>query len=103
MKSLSMDKTEDQEYMIPGGKDWKPSIILLDSTGAVSMASTARSTSRTRHIDRHFHYVHQGQVANRHKLSWIVNTDQVADIGTKAVSLAALQPIVNIIFVPVQD
>jgi hypothetical protein len=103
MKSLATDKSEDQEYMVPGGKDWKPSIILLDSTAAISMATTAKSTSRTRHIDRCFHYVRQGQVADRHKLSWITNTDQVADIGTKAVTLTTLQPIINTIFVPVQD
>jgi hypothetical protein len=103
MRSLSTDKIEDLEYIIPGGKNWKPSLILLDSTAAISMAATAKSTSRTRHIDRRFHYVRQGQAGNRHKLMWITNTDQVADIGTKAVPLPALQPIINIIFVAVED
>ena len=100
---LATAKAENQEIMVPGGKDWNPSIILLDSTAAISMASTAKSTSRTRHIDRRFHYVRQGQVANRHKLLWINNLDQVADIGTKAVTLAALEPIIKTIFVSVQD
>jgi hypothetical protein len=79
------------------------SAILLDSTAAVSMAQSAKSTSRTRHIDRRFHYVRQGQVTNRHKLLWITNTDMVADIGTKAVTLPALEPIIKVIFVPVED
>jgi hypothetical protein len=103
MKSLATERNQSLEYMIPGGKDWKPSAILLDSTAAVSMAQSAKSTSRTRHIDRRFHFVRQGQVNNRHKLIWITNTDMVADIGTKAVTLPALEPIIKTIFVPMED
>jgi len=103
MKNLGLEIMSNEEYTIPGGKEWKPSLILLDSTAAISMAESARSTSRTRHIDRRFHYVRQGQAANRHKLSWISNVDQIADIGTKAVTLAALQPIINLIYVEVKD
>ena len=103
MKNLGLEIMKNDEYTTPGGKDWKPSLILLDSTAAISMAETARSTSRTRHIDRRFHYVRQGQAAGRHKLSWISNTDQIADIGTKAVTLAALEPIMKLIYVEVSE
>jgi hypothetical protein len=103
MKNLATEYIQDDEYMVPGGIRWNPSLILLDSTAAVSMAETAKSTSRTRHIDRRFHYVRQGQISNKHKLLWITNTDQIADIGTKSVTLSALQPIINMIFVPVED
>jgi hypothetical protein len=103
MRSMGTDLINEEDYFVPGGKDWKPSPIILDSTAAVSMALTAKSTSRTRHIDRRFHYVREGQASNKHKLLWSTNTDQIADIGTKAVTLAALQPTMNIIFVPVED
>ena len=103
MKNLGLEIMKNHEYTTPGGKDWKPSLILLDSTAAISMAETARCTSRTRHIDRRFHYVRQGQAAGRHKLSWISNTDQIADIGTKAVTLAALEPIMKLIYVEVSE
>ena len=103
MKNLGLEIMNNEEYTIPGGKDWKPSLILLDSTAAISMAESARSTSRTRHIDRRFHYVRQGQAAGRHKLSWISSVDQIADIGTKAVTLAALQPIMKLTYVEVKD
>ena len=71
----------------------------------INFLATAKAENQeiTRHIDRRFHYVRQGQVANRHKLFWINNLDQVADIGTKAVTLAALEPIIKTIFVSVQD
>ena len=81
MKNLGLEIMKNDEYTTPGGKDWKPSLILLDSTAAISMAESARSTSRTRHIDRRFHYVRQGQAAGRHKLSWITSEDQLADIS----------------------
>ena len=87
--------------MIPGGQDWNPSLILLDSAAAVSMALTAKSTSRTRHIDRRFHLV-RNEANNKHKLLWITKLDQVADIGTKSVTLVTLQPIMNVLFVAVQ-
>ena len=88
--------------MIPCGQDWNPTLILLDSTAAVSMALTTKSTSRTRHIDRRFHLVRNGQANKKHKLLWITKSDQVADIGTKSVTLVSLQPIMNVLFVAVQ-
>jgi len=103
MKNLGLEIMKNDEYTTPGGKDWKPSLILLDSTAAISMAESARSTSRTRHIDRRFHYVRQGQAAGRHKLSWITNEDQLADIGTKAVTLAVLQPMMKTMYVEVKE
>jgi hypothetical protein len=103
MKNLGLEIMKNDEYTTPGGKDWKPSLILLDSTAAISMAESARSTSRTRHIDRRFHYVRQGQAAGRHKLSWITSEDQLADIGTKAVTLAVLQPMMKTMYVEVKE
>ena len=57
------------------------------------MAKTAQSTKRTRHIDRRFHYVRQGQAAGKHQIKWISNTDQVAGLGTKAVISSVLEPL----------
>ena len=102
MRNLGTKTINKNDYMIPGGQDWNPSLILLDSTAAVSMALTAKSTSRTRHIDRRFHLVRNGQANNKHKLLWITKSDQVADIGTKSVTLVTLQPIMNVLFVAVQ-
>jgi len=34
MKNLGLEIMNNEEYTIPGGKDWKPSLILLDSTAA---------------------------------------------------------------------
>ena len=102
MRNLGTETVNKNDYVIPGGQDWSPSLILLDSTAAVSMALTAKSTSRTRHIDRRFHLVRNGQSNNKHKLFWITKVDQVADIGTKSVTLVTLQPIMNALFVAVQ-
>ena len=61
MRNLGTAIINRNDYMIPGGQDWNPSLIMLDSTAAVSMSLTARSTSKSRHIDRRFHLVRNGQ------------------------------------------
>ena len=100
---LGSSKENDHDYVIAGGKNWAPTPILLDSSAAVAMAETAQSTKRTRHIDRRFHYVRQGQATGKHQIKWISNTDQIADLGTKAVTSSVLEPLRDLLFVKVQD
>ena len=47
MRKIGTEIIGTDDYMIPGGKNWDPSIILVDSTAAISVSLTAKSTSRT--------------------------------------------------------
>jgi len=100
---LGTDHKNDNEYWFPGGKHWPPTPILLDSQAAVAMAETAKSSSRTRHIDRHFHLVRHGQASGKHKLQWVSASDQVADIGTKNITFPNLKPMRDLLFVNVPE
>ena len=52
-------------------------LIIVDSKSAKVMGESSKTTKRTRHILRRYHYVRERQEAP--------NEFQLADIGTKAV------------------
>jgi hypothetical protein len=60
-----------------------PSILMIDNKAIVQIACNAKLTWKTRHIERHFHYVRQIQQEGTHQLHWIPCESQLADILTK--------------------
>ena len=75
-----------------GTKQWRkptqrlptiPSILMIDNKAIVQIACNAKLTWKTRHIERHFHYVRQIQQEGTHQLHWIPCESQLADILTK--------------------
>ena len=90
-----------------GTKDWKmamqslpsnPAILMVDNEAAVQMAKNGRMTRKTRHIERRFHFVRQGQQDGVHQLHWISGKQQLADIMTKTQAASKIDPFLPQIF-----
>jgi hypothetical protein len=78
-----------------GTKQWRestqclptiPSIFMIDNETTVQIACNGNLTQKTRHIERHFDYVGQGQQDGAHQLHWIPRESQLADILKKQAS-----------------
>ena len=93
----------DDKYKLPGSEKISPSLIIFDSECAIKMAETSRSSSRTHHIDRRFHFVRNGQSTRKFLLGWITSNDQQADMGTKGLLPQTLVPLLKVTFVVVKD
>ncbi|MGH7973905.1 MAG: hypothetical protein ACREBR_00165 [bacterium] len=89
------------EYNVLNDDKMPPAMILIDNTAAKSMSECERSTKMTRHVVRRYHYVRQGSLRGDHRLAWINNKNQCADIGTKAQKLVDYDQCVEKIFVQV--
>ena len=61
----------------------KPTILLVDNKAATQMAINDQLTKRTRHIERRFMCVREGQRSGAHILVWISNDHMLADTLTK--------------------
>ncbi len=84
-------------------KSKKPIHIFIDNRSAVDMGASFKSTQRTRHMMRRYHYVRVGVENNQHALIWIKTTAQVADKGTKILSRILFDPFKELIFVKVPE
>ena len=65
--------------------------VLLDNRSAVDMGKSFKETKHSKHIQRRYHYVREGQINGHHILIWIPKELQLSDIGTKAVTKKDLQ------------
>ncbi|KAI2496936.1 hypothetical protein MHU86_17577 [Fragilaria crotonensis] len=63
-----------------GTKQWRestqrlpsiPAILMIDNEATVQIAKNGKLTRKTRHIERRFHFVRQGQQDGIHQLHWI--------------------------------
>ena len=61
-----------------------PAIILTDNTAAVSMTESIKPSSRTRHIERRYHYIREGTHRKLIKMLYVSNKVYVAGVGTKS-------------------
>ncbi|KAI2511948.1 hypothetical protein MHU86_2464 [Fragilaria crotonensis] len=77
----------DMTYL--GTKQWRessqrlptiPSVLMIDNEATVQIAKNGKLTRKTRHIERRFHFVRQGQQDGTHQLYWIPCDSQLADI-----------------------
>ena len=84
-----------------GSKDWMqheqklsktPILLMTDNTATVQMAKNGRLTRKTRHIERRFHYVREGQQNGLHALHWISQHSMLADVMTKSQAAYKIDP-----------
>ena len=73
-----------------------PIILCVDNAAAVAMSTSPKLTKKTRHIQRHFHFVREGHNRGLHRLLWIPNTAQLADVLTKTQMDSKTRPAVEL-------
>ncbi len=96
LENLELPFVEDK-------KSKNPIQIFIDNRSAVDMGASFRDTQRTRHMMRRYHYVREGVESNQHALIWIINSAQVADMGTKILGRILLDSFKELIFVKVPE
>jgi histone deacetylase 1/2 len=68
-----------------------PIVILEDNKAAIDWSNKSTSTQRMRHVERSLYWIRQF-VANKNiVLKHIKTEDQLADIGTKPLSVSAFK------------
>jgi hypothetical protein len=60
-----------------------PTVLMVDNDTTVQIAKNGKLTRKTRHTERRFHFVRQGQQDGIHQLHWIPCNYQLADVLTK--------------------
>ncbi|KAI2502001.1 Mitochondrial protein [Fragilaria crotonensis] len=100
----------DMTYL--GTKQWRessqrlptiPSVLMIDNEATVQIAKNGKLTRKTRHIERRFHFVRQGQQDGTHQLYWIPCDSQLADILTKTQTSSKIDPHLDKIFCKLPD
>ena len=95
-----------------GTKQWRessqrlpsiPAILMIDNEATVQIAKNGKLTRKTRHIERRFHFVRQGQQDGIHQLHWIPCNSQLADILTKTQLSGKIDPHLTKIFCVLPD
>ena len=95
------------DMMFLGTKHWResiqrlptiPTVLMVDNDATVQIAKNGRLTRKTRHIERRFHFVRQGQQEGTHQLHWIPCTYQLADVLTKTQPASKIDPHLSKIF-----
>jgi hypothetical protein len=95
-----------------GTKQWRessqrlpsiPAILMIDNEATVQIAKNGKLTRKTRHIERRFHFVRQGQQDGIHQLHWIPCDSQLADILTKTQLSGKIDPHLTKIFCVLPD
>ena len=88
------------DMLLLGTREWSgaeqrlpqtPVIIMVDNE-PVKIAQNGKLSRKTRHIERRFHYVKQGQAVGTHEVHWISGEAMVSDILTKAQEAAKIDP-----------
>jgi hypothetical protein len=69
-----------------------PILLMTDNTATVQMAKNGRLTRKTRHIERRFHFVREGQQNGLHSLHWLPASSMLADIMTKSQAAYKIDP-----------
>ena len=100
------------DMMFLGTKQWRqssqrlptiPTVLMVDNAATIQIARNGRLTRKTRHIERRFHFVRQGQQDGIHQLHWIPAEYQVADILTKTQPSSKIDPQLLRIFCVLPD
>jgi hypothetical protein len=82
-------ETVDQPTKFP------PSILCVDNAAAIAMSNSPKTTKKTRHIARHFHFVRNGVERSLHTLQWVSNKIQLADVLTKTQVASKITPMID--------
>ena len=78
-------------------------LIVLDSKYAMFMAKNGKNAKHTRHIARRMHFVRNGEKCKMQKIDWCEGGLQLADIGTKNVSVPDLTTRMKYIMVRLEN
>jgi len=77
-------------WLIRLGKDFlhtfSPIPLFTDNQSFILFSKNDMKSTRTKHIDTHFHYTQEQVTAGNIRLHYIASTDNPADILTKALS-----------------
>ena len=95
MMHLGTDRWSEIDQKLPQ----VPVIIMVDNEATVKIARNGRLTRKTRHVERRFHYVKQGQATRAHELHWIPGEAMVSDILTKAQEASKIDPQIERMFI----
>ena len=100
------------DMMFLGTKQWKqsiqnlpttPTVLMVDNEATVQIAKNGKLTRKTRHIERRFHFVRQGQQDGTHQLHWLPCEHQLADVLTKTQPANKIDPHLSKIFCVLPD
>jgi hypothetical protein len=69
-----------------------PILLMTDNTATVQMAKNGKLTRKTRHVERRFHFVREGQQNGLHTLHWLPSSSMTADIMTKSQAAYKIDP-----------
>jgi hypothetical protein len=95
------------DMLFLGTKQWResiqrltttPTVLMVDNEATVQIAKNGKLTRKTRHIERRFHFVRQGQQEGIHQLHWIPCDFQLADVLTKTQPANKIDPHLSKIF-----
>jgi hypothetical protein len=68
-----------------------PTTLFCDNQGAIDLSKDSKFHARTKHIDVHFHFVHQTVAQGHIKIQYILTNEMVADMFTKSLPRVKLQ------------
>jgi hypothetical protein len=80
-----------------------PGILMINNEATVQIAKNGKLTRKTQHIERCFHFVHQGQQDSIQLLHWIPCNSQLADILTKTQLSGKIDPHLKKVFCVLPD
>ena len=63
-----------------------PSTVFCDNQSAIRLSKDSTFHARTKHIDVHFHFIHQTVIQDRIQLEYIPTFDMIGDTFTKSLS-----------------
>jgi hypothetical protein len=75
----------------------------VDNAAAIAMSNSPKTTKKTRHIARHFHFVRNGVERSLHTLHWVTNKIQLADVLTKTQVASKITPMLDYFMFPLPN
>jgi hypothetical protein len=78
-------------------------LLCVDNSATVAIAKSLKLTKKTRHIERHYHYVRDGVQRGFLQLNWIPKTAQLADILTKTQGSGKIFPLLSVFMYSLPD
>ena len=79
-----------------GGKQM-PLTISCDNQGTIALAKDNKFHSRTKHIDLHYHFIHEAIEDRKISVKYVPTGDNVSDIFTKALPKPKFQEMVGML------
>ena len=68
------------------GKELKPLTVSSNNQGSLALAKDNKFHSRTKHIDLHYHFIHEAVEDRKFEVTYIPTEDNIANIFTKSLA-----------------